>query len=97
MKKSLFALAMLVALSGCTHTTYTEATRADGSTVKPIDFDDDEDTPGVDIDYMTFCRKRIPLSDIEASALMSRLESFVEKNGSLFGFVTQLLTEGADA
>ena len=57
----------------------------------------DEDTPGVDIDYMTFCRKRIPLSDIEASALMSRLESFVEKNGSLFGFVTQLLTEGADA
>ena len=62
-----------------------------------IDFDDDEDTPGVDIDYMTFCRKRIPLSDIEASALMSRLESFVEKNGSLFGLVTQLLTEGADA
>ncbi|CAM8423597.1 lipoprotein [Citrobacter freundii] len=36
MKKSLFALAMLVALSGCTHTTYTEATRADGSTVKHV-------------------------------------------------------------
>lgn len=36
MKKSLFALTMLMALSGCTHTTYTEATSADGSTVKHI-------------------------------------------------------------
>ncbi|ECI6608958.1 hypothetical protein EU408_02030 [Salmonella enterica subsp. enterica] len=36
MKKIFFALAMLVELSGCTHTTYTEATRADGSTVKHV-------------------------------------------------------------
>lgn len=36
MKQSLFALVFLVALSGCTHTTYTEATSADGSTVKHI-------------------------------------------------------------
>ncbi|HHT2661502.1 TPA: lipoprotein [Citrobacter freundii] len=36
MKQSLFALVFLVALSGCAHTTYTEATSADGSTVKHI-------------------------------------------------------------
>lgn len=36
MKQSLFALVFLVALSGCAHTTYTEATRADGSTVKHV-------------------------------------------------------------
>lgn len=36
MKQSFFALAVLVALSGCAHTTYTEATRADGSTVKHV-------------------------------------------------------------
>ncbi|EKT1335047.1 hypothetical protein ABWR82_004314 [Salmonella enterica subsp. enterica] len=35
MKRALL-LAALVALAGCTHTTYTEATRADGSTVKHI-------------------------------------------------------------
>lgn len=35
MKKLLF-VAALVALAGCTHTTYTEATRADGSTVKHV-------------------------------------------------------------
>ncbi|EJE9586948.1 hypothetical protein M5722_001460 [Salmonella enterica] len=32
----LIASASLCALAGCTHTTYTEATRADGSTVKHI-------------------------------------------------------------
>ncbi|MGU9777978.1 hypothetical protein ACV3J7_16565 [Salmonella enterica] len=35
MKRALL-LAALVALAGCTHTTYTEATRADGSTVKHV-------------------------------------------------------------
>ncbi|HED5888720.1 TPA: hypothetical protein R5S02_003934 [Salmonella enterica] len=35
MKKS-FLVAVLLALAGCTHTTYTEATRADGSTVKHV-------------------------------------------------------------
>ncbi|EBM1967277.1 hypothetical protein AB4U70_002932 [Salmonella enterica] len=35
MKKS-FLVAVLLALAGCTHTTYTEATSADGSTVKHI-------------------------------------------------------------
>ncbi|EAW8085520.1 hypothetical protein PL246_09605 [Salmonella enterica] len=34
--KKIFLLSLLVALAGCTHTTYTEATRADGSTVKHI-------------------------------------------------------------
>ncbi|EAZ4876761.1 hypothetical protein CBX33_12225 [Salmonella enterica] len=33
-KKKLLLTAALLALAGCTHTTYTEATRADGSTVK---------------------------------------------------------------
>ncbi|EDW9825599.1 hypothetical protein ACT7V1_004146 [Salmonella enterica subsp. enterica] len=35
MKRALL-LAALAALAGCTHTTYTEATAADGSTVKHI-------------------------------------------------------------
>ncbi|HAF5935099.1 TPA: hypothetical protein G9F30_000522 [Salmonella enterica] len=35
MKKMIMAVALL-ALAGCTHTTYTEATRADGSTVKHV-------------------------------------------------------------
>ncbi|EBD0693958.1 hypothetical protein D5B64_12430 [Salmonella enterica subsp. enterica serovar Wangata] len=35
MKKMIMAAALL-ALAGCTHTTYTEATRADGSTVKHV-------------------------------------------------------------
>ena len=35
MKKMILAAALL-ALAGCTHTTYTEATRADGSTVKHV-------------------------------------------------------------
>lgn len=35
MNKLLF-VAALVMLAGCTHTTYTEATSADGSTVKHI-------------------------------------------------------------
>ncbi|EHL7666639.1 hypothetical protein KEH73_000752 [Salmonella enterica] len=34
--KKIFLLSLLVALAGCTHTTYTEATRTDGSTVKHI-------------------------------------------------------------
>ncbi|WP_059215992.1 hypothetical protein [Escherichia albertii] len=34
--KRLLILVALVALAGCTHTTYTEATRADGTTVKHI-------------------------------------------------------------
>ncbi|EBG8067304.1 hypothetical protein CQK57_03415 [Salmonella enterica] len=35
MEKILLTAALLI-LAGCTHTTYTEATRADGSTVKHI-------------------------------------------------------------
>ncbi|MES0260259.1 hypothetical protein KDV51_07060 [Citrobacter portucalensis] len=35
MKKMIMAAALL-ALAGCTHTTYTEATRADGSSVKHV-------------------------------------------------------------
>lgn len=35
MKEMIMAVALL-ALVGCTHTTYTEATRADGSTVKHV-------------------------------------------------------------
>ncbi|EPO2591147.1 hypothetical protein ACT8MX_003299 [Escherichia albertii] len=34
--KRLLILVALVALAGCTHTTYTEAKRADGTTVKHI-------------------------------------------------------------
>ncbi|EDF9813712.1 hypothetical protein B5B23_13170 [Salmonella enterica subsp. enterica serovar Tennessee] len=34
--KKLLLTAALLTLAGCTHTTYTEATRADGSTVKHI-------------------------------------------------------------
>lgn len=34
--KKLIIAAALVVLSGCTHSTYTEATRADGSTVKHV-------------------------------------------------------------
>lgn len=34
--KKLLLTAALLALAGCTHTTYTEATRADGSTVKHV-------------------------------------------------------------
>ncbi|EHW7991915.1 hypothetical protein K3J40_002384 [Escherichia coli] len=34
--KRLLILVALVALAGCTHTTYTEATSADGTTVKHI-------------------------------------------------------------
>lgn len=56
-----------------------------------IDFDDDEDSTGVDIDYLTFCRKKIPLSETESAALMMALESFIEKNGSMFGFASSLL------
>lgn len=35
MKKTILVAALLT-LAGCTHTTYTEATRADGSTVKHV-------------------------------------------------------------
>lgn len=34
--KKIILTAALVVLAGCTHTTYTEATRADGTTVKHI-------------------------------------------------------------
>lgn len=34
--KKMIMTAALLALAGCTHTTYTEATRADGSTVKHV-------------------------------------------------------------
>lgn len=34
--KKLLLTAALLTLAGCTHTTYTEATRADGSTVKHV-------------------------------------------------------------
>ncbi|HAK2208006.1 TPA: hypothetical protein H1802_003212 [Salmonella enterica] len=34
--KKIFLLSLLVALAGCTHTTYTEATRVDGSSVRHI-------------------------------------------------------------
>lgn len=34
--KSLLLVCAMALLAGCTHTTYTEATRADGSTVKHI-------------------------------------------------------------
>ncbi|HCL5283967.1 TPA: hypothetical protein N2G45_002872 [Salmonella enterica] len=34
--KKLLLTAALLALAGCTHTTYTEATRADGSTMKHV-------------------------------------------------------------
>ncbi|EKS6403460.1 hypothetical protein NM534_004322 [Enterobacter hormaechei] len=34
--KSLLLVCAMALLAGCTHTTYTEATRADGSTVKQI-------------------------------------------------------------
>ena len=56
-----------------------------------IDFDDDEDSTGVDIDYLTFCRKKIPLSESEAAGLMMALENYVERNGSMFGFASNLL------
>ncbi|HBW3346598.1 ParB/Srx family N-terminal domain-containing protein [Klebsiella pneumoniae] len=62
-----------------------------------IPFDTDEDNPGVDIDYLTFCRKRIPLSETESADLLRRLENFIEENGSLFGFVSHLLTGGENA
>ncbi|MFH8134201.1 ParB/Srx family N-terminal domain-containing protein [Pantoea osteomyelitidis] len=58
---------------------------------QPIDFEKDEDNAGVDINYLTFSRKKIPLSETEASGLMNALNDYVEENGSFFGFVNHLL------
>ena len=58
--------------------------------VEPIDFDKDEDSGGIDINYLSFARKKIPMTEDEVSALMNALNDYVEQNGSFFGFVSHL-------
>lgn len=56
-----------------------------------IPFDSDEDSGGIDIDYLSFCRKKIPMSESETAAMLHALDAYVEENGSLFGFVSHLV------
>lgn len=56
-----------------------------------IDFDKDEDSGGVDISYLSFCRKKIPMTEAEESALLGALTSYTDERGSFFGFVSSLL------
>lgn len=56
-----------------------------------IDFDKDEDSGGIDINYLAFARKKIPMTESEMSGLLNALNDYVEENGSLFGFVSHLI------
>lgn len=58
--------------------------------VQPIDFEKSEDSGGIDINYLSFARKKIPMTEEEVSALMNALNEYVEENGSFFGFVSHL-------
>lgn len=63
----------------------------------PIAFDKDEGQTGADdMNWLTFNRKRVPMTDDESNCLMAAFDAFVEKSGSHFGFVAYL-TGGNDA
>lgn len=64
--------------------------------VSEISFEREEDSAGVDLSYLSFARKRIPLTEIEEAGLLNALNDYVEKNGSYFGFVSSLMG-GEDA
>ncbi|PVZ86720.1 nuclease [Serratia sp. S1B] len=64
--------------------------------VSEISFEREEDSTGVDISYLSFSRKRIPLTEIEEAGLLSALNEYVDRNGSYFGFVSSLIG-GEDA
>lgn len=59
--------------------------------VQEIDFDRDEDSGGIDINYLAFARKKVPMTETEVSGLLNALNDYVEENGSLFGFVSHLI------
>ncbi|CAI1685126.1 ParB-like nuclease domain [Serratia fonticola] len=65
--------------------------------VSEISFDREEDSAGVDINYLSFSRKRIPLTEIEEAGLLRALDDYVDENGSYFGFVSSLIGGRDDA
>ncbi|HEF0021998.1 TPA: ParB N-terminal domain-containing protein [Citrobacter amalonaticus] len=65
--------------------------------VQEIDFSKDEDSGGIDINYLAFARKRIPMTEEEVTGLLNALNDYVEENGSFFGFVSHLTGGKTDA
>lgn len=65
--------------------------------VQEIDFDKDEDSGGIDINYLAFSRKKIPMTEDEVAGLINALNDHVEENGSFFGFVSHLIGAETDA
>lgn len=65
--------------------------------VQEIDFDKDEDSGGIDINYLAFSRKKIPMTEDEVTGLINALNDYVEENGSFFGFVSHLIGAETDA
>ncbi len=56
-----------------------------------IDFDKDEGRSGATINYLSFGKAKIPLTDEEHEQLITCLDEYVEKNGAFFGFASYLL------
>ncbi|MFC0227421.1 ParB/Srx family N-terminal domain-containing protein [Serratia aquatilis] len=65
--------------------------------VSEINFEREEDAAGVNISYLSFSRKRIPLTEIEEAGLLNALNDYVDENGSYFGFVSSLIGGDDDA
>lgn len=65
--------------------------------VQEIDFNKDEDSGGIDINYLAFSRKKIPMTEEEVTGLLNALNDYVEENGSFFGFVSHLIGAETDA
>nr|WP_322555365.1 ParB/Srx family N-terminal domain-containing protein [Kosakonia sacchari] len=65
--------------------------------VQEIDFSKDEDSGGIDIHYLAFARKKIPMTEEEVTGLLNALNDYVEENGSFFGFVSHLTGGKTDA
>lgn len=57
----------------------------------PVEFEKEKGQSGVNLNYIVFNRKRIPMSDDESGGLMDKFNEFVAENGSHFGFVAWLL------
>lgn len=58
----------------------------------PIGFTKDEGNTGAEeMNWLVFCRKRVPMSEDEAIQLQDVFESFIKESGSHFGFVAHLL------
>lgn len=55
-----------------------------------IDIEKDQDN-GLRLDYLTFNGNKIPLSDVELETLNNSFKEHVEKFGSSYGFISNLL------